>query len=48
MRCVDGAQSLPLAEGLALEAERENALFSGPDAQEGISAFVEKRRPDYG
>jgi enoyl-CoA hydratase len=47
LRCVDDAQDLPLVEGLAREADRVNALFSGPQAQEGLAAFLEKRRPDY-
>lgn len=47
MRCVDDADDLPLAEGLAREADRVNTLFSGPEAREGLKAFIEKRRPDY-
>lgn len=48
MRCVDDADDRPLAEGLAREAERVNALFVGPEAREGLAAFLEKRTPDYG
>jgi enoyl-CoA hydratase len=47
MRCTDEAFDLPLAEGLASEANRINQLFPGPEAQEGLTAFLEKRRPDY-
>jgi enoyl-CoA hydratase len=47
MRCVDDADDLPLAEGLTREAERVNELFEGPEAREGLRAFIEKRRPDY-
>lgn len=48
LRCVDDADDLPLAEGLAAEAQRVNALFDGPEAREGLTAFVEKRAPNYG
>jgi len=47
MRCVDDAQERPLAEGLAREAERVNQLFTEPQAQEGLTAFLQKRQPDY-
>jgi enoyl-CoA hydratase len=47
MRCVDDAQDKPLAEGLASEAARVNQLFTGPQAKEGLTAFLEKRQPDY-
>jgi enoyl-CoA hydratase len=48
MRCVDDADDRPLAEGLAAEADRVTALFSGDEAREGLAAFIEKRAPDYG
>jgi enoyl-CoA hydratase/carnithine racemase len=48
LRCVDDADDRPLTEGLANEAKRVNALFEGPEAREGLSAFVEKRSPNYG
>lgn len=47
MRCVDDADDMPLEQGLVREAERVNALFSGPEAREGLTAFIQKRRPDY-
>jgi enoyl-CoA hydratase/carnithine racemase len=47
LRCVDDAQELPLADGLAREADRVNELFTGPEAQEGLRAFLEKRPPRY-
>ncbi|MBU6424013.1 MAG: enoyl-CoA hydratase/isomerase family protein, partial [Chloroflexi bacterium] len=37
----------PLAEGLALEREALLRLFRSEDAREGVTAFVEKRRPAY-
>jgi enoyl-CoA hydratase/carnithine racemase len=47
MRCVDDADELPLEQGLAREADRVNALFPGPEATEGLQAFLAKRRPNY-
>jgi enoyl-CoA hydratase/carnithine racemase len=37
----------PLAEGLAIEREALIRLFKSEDAREGVSAFVEKRKPAY-
>jgi enoyl-CoA hydratase/carnithine racemase len=47
LRCADDASALPLAAGLAREAERVNELFAGPEARAGLQAFVQRRRPDY-
>ncbi len=33
--------------GLALERELQNRLFASQDAREGISAYIEKRKPDF-
>ncbi|HEX8143919.1 MAG TPA: enoyl-CoA hydratase-related protein [Pyrinomonadaceae bacterium] len=38
---------LPLAEGLALEAELFSSLFSTEDMREGTRAFLEKREPVF-
>lgn len=48
VRCVDDADDRPLAEGLEAEADRVTALFAGPEAREGLAAFLEKRSPNYG
>jgi len=38
---------MPLTAGLALERELQNRLFITEDAKEGLSAFVEKRKPSF-
>jgi enoyl-CoA hydratase/carnithine racemase len=40
---VDASFETPMADGLAMEVERVLALFDGPDAREGMQAFLEKR-----
>lgn len=47
VRSVDVSTELPLAEGMAFEAEQEQGLFQHGEAAEGISAFVAKRRPNF-
>lgn len=37
----------PLAEGLAIEHEALVRLFKSQDAKEGVTAFAEKRKPDF-
>jgi enoyl-CoA hydratase/carnithine racemase len=39
--------SLPLEQGLALERELQALLFNSQDAKEGLSAYVEKRAPQF-
>jgi enoyl-CoA hydratase/carnithine racemase len=38
---------MPLAEGLKLERQLLIELFKSEDAKEGVTAFVEKRKPTY-
>lgn len=47
VRCADAARDLPLEEGLALEFREVLDLFEGADAREGVTAFVEKRPPEF-
>jgi enoyl-CoA hydratase/carnithine racemase len=46
-RCVHEGGELALANGLALEAELMEQLFNSKDADEGLHAFVEKRKPEF-
>jgi enoyl-CoA hydratase/carnithine racemase len=46
-RCVHEGGQLPLDAGLALEAELVERLFRSRDANEGLTAFVEKRKPEF-
>ncbi len=41
------AFELPLSEGLEYERKNFYLLFSSQDKEEGISAFLEKRRPEF-
>jgi enoyl-CoA hydratase/carnithine racemase len=45
LRSADDASSLSLPAGMAREAERVTELFQGPEAKEGLRAFLERRRP---
>lgn len=48
IRCVDAARDLPLSAGMDAEADAVLELFSTTDANEGISAFLERRPPVFG
>lgn len=47
LEAVTRGQDLPLAEGLALEAELFSRLFATEDMREGTRAFLEKRPPVF-
>lgn len=46
-RAVLGGADLPLESGLALERELQAKLFASHDAEEGLTAFVQKRKPVF-
>jgi enoyl-CoA hydratase/carnithine racemase len=46
-RCVHEGAERTLEEGLALERELIEQLFRSKDATEGLTAFVEKREPEF-
>jgi enoyl-CoA hydratase/carnithine racemase len=47
IRAVDASQQTSLPDGLAYEAEQVQRLFETGEAKEGITAFLEKRRPNF-
>lgn len=46
-RSVTEGLEVPLKQALALERELQNRLFITEDAKEGLTAFVEKRKPAF-
>lgn len=46
-RAIQRAGDLPLAAGLATEAELSTLAYRTSDAEEGMAAFEEKRRPEF-
>lgn len=46
-RAVQTGGELSLPDGLALERELQQRLFTGDDAREGIAAYVERRGPSF-
>ena len=46
-RAVYEGMRAPLDDGLALERELIEGLFRSRDANEGLTAFSEKRRPTF-
>lgn len=46
-RVIDRGMDVDLKNGCALEAEAFGISFSSLDAREGVSAFLEKRKPEF-
>ena len=46
-RAVQTGAEIPFETALALERELQQQLFASEDAQEGLSAYVEKRKPKF-
>lgn len=44
---IDRGSDVDLKSGCMLEAEAFGTSFAGQDAKEGVSAFLEKRKPDF-
>src|SRR5690554_5764805 len=47
-RAVQTGWELPIGEALAVERELQQLLFQSADAREGLAAYVEKRKPEFG
>jgi enoyl-CoA hydratase len=46
-RAVQTGWELPIESGLALERELQQQLFQSEDAKEGLTAYAEKRKPQF-
>ena len=46
-RSVCSGLEVPFGEGLAIERELQQQLFTSSDGKEGIAAYIEKRRPQF-
>jgi len=46
-RSVQSGTEIPFEYGLALERELQQQLFQSEDAQEGLKAYSEKRKPEF-
>jgi enoyl-CoA hydratase/carnithine racemase len=47
-RSVQSGVEVPFESALALERELQQQLFQSEDAKEGLTAYVEKRKPNFG
>jgi enoyl-CoA hydratase/carnithine racemase len=47
IRCIDASHN-DFDAGMQIELDAVTTLFASPDGQEGLTAFLEKRRPRFG
>ncbi len=47
LACIHKGYDMALDEGLELEVQAFSNLFTTDEATEGLTAFVEKRKPDF-
>jgi enoyl-CoA hydratase len=46
-RCIDRGYNLDLRAGCAVESDQFALCMASPDGKEGMSAFLEKRKPEF-
>jgi len=46
-RAIGATFDMPLTESMAVEREQAHQVFSSEDAEEGVSAFLQKRAPQF-
>ena len=47
LKCIQKRMGMSMEDGLEIEVENFSKLFATEEAKEGLSAFVEKRKPNF-